>query len=80
MNSGERLIELQKDICASLWIQPATLDELLDRDFLHNRSPEGIDRMLFQMENKGWVYTRGEKFNTYRKTVLTELSEYGLDI
>lgn len=78
MSVGAKVIELRKDICASLWMAPANFDDLVARDFLHNRSHEGIDRMLLRLETDKWIYQRGEVYFTYKQTVLNELQEYDL--
>jgi len=74
----KQLTDLKKDICASLWIAPATFDELVKRDFLHNRSLEGVDRILFGLEQSEWIYAKGEKYFTYKSTVTDHLVEYDL--
>jgi len=80
MSPEEQLTELSKDICASLWVDPANFDDLVARNFLHNRSHEGIDRILWGLETKKWVYQRGEVYFTYKSTVLNHLQEYELDV
>ena len=73
------LTTLKKDIAASLYMKPATFEELMDRDFLHNRSEYGIDSLLMQMEKDGWIFMRGEKYHTYKKFALSrEMDEYEL--
>lgn len=70
---------LQKDIAASLFIKPGTLEELLERDFLENRSEYGINILLKIMEDKEWIYRRGETYYTYAKFARSsKMSDYEL--
>ena len=68
--------ELFKNIAASLWVSPATIEELSGRDFLKFRSEIGVSNLLHAMVNLGWIYQRGERFFTYKQTVIKNLSEY----
>lgn len=73
------IIQLQKDIVSSIYTIPCTLEELVKRDFLKNRSEIGIDRVLMVMENKNWIYFRSGKYHAYKKFALSkEMSEYEL--
>ena len=75
-----QLKELKRDIAASLYMKPATFEELMERDFLHNRSEYGISIMLQQMENARWIYIRWDRYHTYKKFALsTEMAEYELE-
>ena len=75
-----KLRELKKDIAASLYMKPATFEELMERDFLHNRSEFGVSFMLEQMEKDKWIFMRGNKYHTYKKFALSsEMSDYELD-
>ena len=60
--------EIFKDIAASLWIMPATIEELSERDFLKFRSVIGVSNIIVAMVNLGWIYERGGKFFTYKKS------------
>ncbi len=74
-----KLTELKKDIAASLYMTPATFEELMERDFLHNRSEFGISMMLQQMENAGWIFMKKEVYHTYKKSALSgEMDDYEL--
>ena len=79
MSAESQFTELKKDIAASLYLKSATFEELMERDFLHNRSEYGVEICLNQMEKAGWIYVRGEKFHTYKKFALSkEMDEYEL--
>ena len=63
-------------IAASLWAQPATLDELSEREFLKTTSIYGIDRMLFIMENDGWIYFITRNDGVFRfQDLVTDVEE-----
>jgi hypothetical protein len=71
--------QLKMDIAASLYIIPATIDELLTRDFLINKSRYGIELMLQQMEKDSWIFFKKEKYYTYKKFALSpRMSGYDL--
>ena len=72
--------ELREKIAASLWMEPASLEELCKRYFLNNRSEFSVDRLVFSLIRDGWLYERGDKIFTYRKIAENELSEYGLNL
>ena len=58
---------------------PATFEELMERDFLHNRSEFGISMLLQQMENAGWIFMKKEVYHTYKKFALSrEMDDYEL--
>ena len=83
MENLNQIRELRKDIADSLYIKAAHFEELMERDFLHNRSEYGVSFMLDQMINDGWIYTTGkddnEKYHTYKKFALSrEMDEYEL--
>lgn len=67
-----------KDIAASLWMKPATIEELAERDFLKFRSIIGVSNMIVAMVKLGWIYERGDRLFTYKKTVSEHLSDYEL--
>ena len=72
---------LKKDIAASLFIKPATLKELLKRDFLKNKSAYGIEILLQQMETDKQIYFKGDKYSTYKKYAQSDkMKEYDLDV
>ena len=74
------LIDLKKDIAASLYMKPATMEELMERDFLHNRSEYGISVLLSLMVNEGLLFEKGETYHTYKKFALSsEMIDYELD-
>lgn len=73
---ASELTEQFKDIAASLWMEPATVEDLTKRDFLQFRSVIGVSNVTHAMVNLGWLYERGDKLFTYKKTVIDHLSEY----
>jgi hypothetical protein len=70
--------QLEEHIMVSLFISPATLQELMQRDFLKNRADFMVDRILMRLEGKGYVFFRGGKYHTYKKIAKTKLREYEL--
>lgn len=79
MRASGGLRELKKDIAASLYMEPATFEELVQREFLINRAEFGISLLLNQMEIDKWIYMRGEVYHTYKKFAESpEMSEYEL--
>ena len=80
MSIGAAIGELQDKIAASLWMKPATLEDLMKREFLHNIADFQIDRQLFFMERDKKVYMkRGGKYYTYKKFAL-ELNRRGYEL
>lgn len=77
----KQLTELQEKIAASLFMEPGTFDELMERDFLHNHSEQGVMLLLRTMEIKGWIFQRKDfKYHTYRKFARSKrMAQYGLD-
>lgn len=79
MSIGSSVLRLQRDIAASLFMEPATLEELRTRDFLRHYSEESVDRMLMRMESKGWIFINPQgRYQTYKKIAATELADYEL--
>jgi len=72
------LVELKKDIAASLYIKPTNYNELIERDFLKNISEYGIDVLLRDLLADNWCYQKGETYYTYKKAVEDNLEEYDL--
>jgi len=74
------LSDIKKDIAASLYMKPATMEELMERDFLHNRSEYGVSILLGIMVRDGWLFEKGETYYTYKKFALSPgMSDYELD-
>lgn len=66
-------------IAVSLYLSPATLDELMTRDFMRNRADYMIDRLLQRLEVKGWIWQdRHGRYHTYRAVAKKELASYDL--
>ena len=67
---GLKVISDLKDlIYLSLAVQPATLSELMERDFLKNVSTYGVDRILMILELDGKVFIRRDKFYAKKSTI-----------
>lgn len=64
------LKDLEVLILCSLYTSPADMNELMERDFLHNYSRVGVDRLIMSMEQDGWIYYRGEKIHAYKSAVI----------
>jgi len=45
------------------------IDELVKRDFLHNRSKSGIERLLIILEQGKKIYEKNNKFYVYKKAI-----------
>ena len=63
------LQDIKELILWSLDLAPANVDELLKRDFLHNRSRSGIERLLTILEQEGKIYEKNNKFHAYKKAI-----------
>lgn len=78
---GRRIRELKENIAASLYMQPATLAGLMERDFLAHYSDYLVDRLLMQLEGQGWIYQDSkDRYHTYKRVAKRELREYELGI
>lgn len=77
--SWARITDLQEQICASLWLNPGTLEELDGRDFLQYTATEWVDRWLMQMENEGKIYERNGVYYCYKKEA-QRLNRKGYDL
>ena len=73
---------LAMDIAASLWIKPATFDELYARkiESLKNSSEFMFDRIVKIAKSKGWIYLKGETYYCYKKTVKNVLNSSGYEM
>ena len=70
------------DIAASLWIKPATFDELYARKIygFENSSEYMFDRILKIAKSKKWIYMKGEVYYCYKKTVKNVLNPAGYEM
>lgn len=68
------------EIAASLWIKPATLEELCQRDFLSGKAEYGVFRLLNMGREKGWIYQRNEVYYTYKTCVVDVLNPSGFEL
>lgn len=70
------LKDLKILILCSLYVKPADLNELIERDFLKNTSRTGVDRLLMSMEQDRWIYLRGETMYAYKSAVKEQAPEF----
>jgi hypothetical protein len=70
------------DLAASLWIKPATFEDLYARKVrgFENCSEYMFDRILKIAESKKWIYTRGETYYCYKNTVKNVLNPAGYEM
>ena len=61
-----QLKELQLNIAASLFIKPCDEKELLQREFLKNKSAYGVSLILQMLETDKAIYYKGEVIHTYK--------------
>lgn len=52
--------EFKCDIATSILIAPCDIDELMNRDFLKNKSDNGIIKILNMLEQDGALYYKGK--------------------
>lgn len=72
---------IQQEIAASLWMLPCTFEELCKRDFLKGKSEYGVQVIMGLIENKGWIYQRGDKYYCYKSTAkMLNREGYELDL
>lgn len=63
------LTELKYDVLASIFMKPATLQELNAREFLKNCSEYVLDRILMILERNEYAYEKEGKYYAYKKTL-----------
>lgn len=68
------------EIAASLWIKPATLEELCKRDFLNGKSEYGIFTLVNHGKSKGWIYEKNDVYYTFKKCVVDVLNNNGFEL
>lgn len=70
------------DIAASLWIKPATYEDLYNRkiECLKHSSDYMFSKIVKITESKGWIYKKGEVYYCYKKTVKNVLNPAGYEI
>lgn len=67
-------------IAASLWIEPATFEELAER-FKDKYAQQSIWSLVVIAKNhRKWIYQRGETYFTYKKTVVEVLNPNDWDL
>lgn len=74
--------EMTMDVAASLWIKPATFEDLYARDIesLKYLSEYAFDRILKSARSKGWIYEKNKKYYCYKKTVVNILNPAGYEL
>lgn len=74
--------ELAMDIAASLWLKPATFEELYARkiESLKNSSEFMFDRIIKIAQSKRWIYLKGETYYTYKNTIISVLNPSGYEM
>jgi hypothetical protein len=70
--------EQMLNIAASLFICPATEEELMQRDFLKNKSIGGVQRFIMWLE-KDAIYYKGETMHIKKDWAKKNLQGYELD-
>lgn len=74
---SDSILDKTKEICASLWYAPATLEGLSERLKINEYL---LSKLLAGARRKNWIYERGESFYCYKKTVREVLNPAGYDI
>jgi hypothetical protein len=70
--------DLKLEIAASLFYLPTTEKELMEREFLKNKSTEGVQRLIMSLE-KDALYYIGDVMYIRKKWAKENLKEYDLD-
>lgn len=73
------MLDVYKDVAASLYMKPCPEKELADRDFLKKISLESVQRIVMFLEKEA-IYYRGEIMYIRKKWARTHLKEYELDL
>lgn len=69
-----------KEIAASVYIKPATVEELMEREFMKGKSEWGVHTLVNICFQKGWLYCKKGVYHTHKKFALRDvMSEYELD-
>lgn len=73
--------DIKMDIAASLFMCPCTEEELLERDFLKNKSKFIIQKLIQQITTDGWIFeTKSGLLCCYKKTVKNILNPNGYEL
>lgn len=67
------------DLAASLWLAPATRQELYDR-LSHFGGESFVDNLMYFAFSKNWIYERGTKMYCYKSTYLNVLVPNGYEL
>lgn len=71
--------ELKHDIATSLFVCPCEINELLNRDFLKNKSEYGVSILLNILEKDGAIYYKGEVMHIKKGWAKKNLKDRELD-
>lgn len=75
-----QITERIDNICASLYLAPATAKELNDKEFLKNIALENVERLLFMAEKDDKIYMKkNNKYYCYKHTALN-LNKKGYEL
>lgn len=74
------LAEQLKEIAASLYLKPATVEELMERDFMKGISEYGAHTLVNICFSKGWLTCKNGVYSTKKKFALSKaMREYELN-
>lgn len=71
--------ELKHDIATSLFLCPCEINELLDRDFLKNKSEYGVSILVKMLEQDEAIYYKGEVMHIKKAWAKKNLKDRELD-
>jgi len=60
---------IAKHIMVSIYVAPATFEELIERDFLKNININSIDYQIYFLLKEGFIYQRGKKYFAFKNKV-----------
>ncbi len=74
------LNQMAMDLSASLWIKPATYDELFERKVLKSISEYNFRTIVNIAKNRRYIYEKGDNLYCYKKTVIEVLNPEGYEL
>lgn len=77
--ANTQLKVLQQEIAASLWMLPATLEELKTREFLSHMDEYSVWTVLNMAIKRNWVYSKGDVYHCYKSAAI-ELNKDGYEL
>ena len=66
--------EIFQEIALSLWMQPASFKELMERKFLSDKSSLAVSNMLESMVATGWIYESKGMYHTHADTMTKHIT------